>query len=487
MATLNKINILQLPFITKFYLDEKILFLGLLTEAVYDDGTHLAIEDPYLEYPQPNEPGEYECRIYLNKDKKDIYSSFKFQIFSTLEDLQASTPMVMEAGISKRAIGCGSPHCSGDQGLTTCHSSGDRGCSCSSYSNCSSYASNDTCDCTSSGDQGCSCSSTQICYTSSSKGSCSCSSSSDRGCGCSDYNNCTNSSDEGGCSCSSSSDIGCGCYSSQICSTSSSKGSCSCSSSSDRGCGCSSYDNCYSSVSDGDCSCTSSSDRGCGCSSSQICSTSSSKGSCNCSSSSDRGCGCSDSQACSCTASGLSSCVTCPSSGSATTKDINIELEDTQGRKSQIENITTAIIDGSSKTVGIGYWRSNNYNKTSTTAEMTSNSVSLNSGDKIGIDYYVLSESNFDKLNIYIYKNGSQVDSVTASGYNSGWSNKTYIISSSGNYSIKVQYVKDGSGNNGADRAWIRRPYYHINGVNYLFEFTNTGSYGFDELRYQKI
>ena len=118
---------------------------------------------------------------------------------------------------------------------------------------------------------------------------------------------------------------------------------------------------------------------------------------------------------------------------------------------------------------------------------MTSNTVSLSSGDKITIDYYVLSESSYDKLNIYIYKDGSQVDSVTDSGYNSGWSTKTYNVTSSGNYSLKVQYVKDGSRNYGADRAWIRRPYYNIDGVNYLFDFTNTGSYGFTELRYQKI
>lgn len=118
---------------------------------------------------------------------------------------------------------------------------------------------------------------------------------------------------------------------------------------------------------------------------------------------------------------------------------------------------------------------------------MTSNSVSLNNGDKITIDYYVLSESSYDKLNIYIYKDGSQVDSVTDSGYNSGWSTKTYNVTSSGNYSLKVQYVKDSSNNYGADRAWIRRPYYNIDGASYLFEFTNSGSYGFTELRYQII
>ena len=406
MKTLIKINILQLPFITKFYLDEKILFLGLLAEAVYDDGSHVSIENPYLEYPQPNEVGEYECKIYLNENEKDVYASFNFQIYTNLEELIASTPMPI--------AGCTTLARRNNEGCSTtaiqiyipCTSSSDRGCGCSSTSVCSTSTSTSTCSCISSSDSGCGCSSTQTCSTSSSRGTCSCSSSSDRGCGCSDYNDCTTSSDEGGCSCSSSS---------------------------------------------------------------------------------DRGCGCSSSQTCSCTASGLSSCVTCPSSGSATTKDINIEIKDTLGRLSQVENVTSLNFDGSSKTVGIEYYRSNNYNKTSSTAEMTSNNVALNSGDKITIDYYVLSESSYDKLNIYIYKDGSQVDSVSDSGYNSGWSTKTYNVTSSGSYSIKVQYVKDSSNNSGADRAWIRRPYYNINGVNYLFEFTNTGNYGFDKLRYQKI
>lgn len=416
MGKLTKINILQLPFITRFYLDEKILFLGLLAEAEYDDGSHVSIEDPYLEYPQPTEPGEYECKVYLNKNEKDIYATFKFYIYKTLEDLMASTPM---------PLAC-----------TTVLRRNNEGCSSSSSQiyipSCTTSTSKNSCNCSSSSDQGCGCSSTRLCYNDSQRDTCYCGSSSDRGCGCSDYNNC------------------------------------------------------YSSVSDNDCSCTSSSDRGCGCSDLNNCTTSSDKDTCSCTSSSDLGCGCSDDQRCSCTASGLSSCVTCPSSGSATTKDINIELEDTQGRKSQVENVTSANIDGTSKTVGIGYWRSNNTSN-STTAEMTSNSVALNNGDKITIDYYVLSETNYDKINIYIYKDGTQVDSVTDSGYNSGWSTKTYNVTSSGNYSLKVQYVKDGSGSYGADRAWIRRPYYNIDGVNYLFEFTNTGSYGFTELRYQKI
>ena len=500
MNNLIKINILQLPLITKFYLDERILFLGLLTEAVYDDGSHRTIEDPYLIYPQPETPGLYECKIYLDKEHLDIYGSFSFEVFQSLQDLQSAVPSVLAicTTVAQRSTGTCPTVCPGDVGISKdCISEGDKGCGCYSSSTCSSSSSKDSCNCTSSSGRGCGCSSSQACNNDNSRETCYCSASSSRGCGCNDLSNCDNSSSKYDCSCTSNSDSGCGCSSLQQCTNSSSEQSCYCTSSSDRGCGCSNSQPCSctaSGLSDcttdsqrNSCDCTSSSDEGCGCSSTQPCTNSSSKGTCSCTSSSNRGCGCSSTQACSCTATGLSACVTCPSSGSATTKEINIEVQKNSLGKSQIENITTAIIDGSSKTVGIGYWRSNNYNKTSTTAEMTSNSVSLNSGDKIGIDYYVLSESNFDKLNIYIYKDGSQVDSVTASGYNSGWSNKTYIISSSGNYSVKIQYVKDGSGNNGADRAWIRRPYYHIDGVNYLFEFTNTGSYGFDELRYQKI
>lgn len=507
MSKVIKLEIFQESFFLKFLPTELITFPGLLVKAYYDDGSSKILSDPFLDYPQTDELGTYDCVIYPSKQDKSISISFKFYVVDEIRyddytNKNALTltkeggdrvksfaindeenPIVMKllqnpdstitlrsnideefkkakatcTTIISQSSSCGSP-CSGNtlltcpncNDVTTCGSSAScTGCNgisvCGSSSSCTTCNAYTTCGKSSS----CStCSATTTCGKSS---SCT---------GCSDTTTCGKSS-----SCTGCSDIST-CGSSSSCTTCDSVTTCGRSSDCT---GCSSIRTCGSSS-----SCTT-------CSSTTTCGKSSSCNTC------DSVSTCGSSSSCSCTASGMSACISCPSSGSATTKDINIEVQDTQGRKSQVENVTSLKFDNTSKTVGIGYWRSNNYNKASTTAEMTSNSVALNSGDKITIDYYVLSESSYDKLNIYIYKDGSQVDSVTDSGYNSGWSTKTYNVTSSGNYSLKVQYVKDSSNNYGADRAWVRRPYYHINGVNYLFEFTNTGSYGFDELRYQKI
>ena len=442
------------PCILSFSIHEKINFYGLLVRGIFEDGTWEYIDDPYLEYKILEDEGTETVYVYPNKEDKSIFTTFEYSVFrGKLEDVgknERDFSNEVNKKVRNGDISWNDPSLGASLLAVSCTESGSS-CSCCTGSGLGFSK------CPASSDMGCSCLSNEEKCSSSNNLGCTCSSTSTPSC-------CTGSSD-----CSSSGDLGCSC-------SSTSTPSC-CTGSSD----CSSSGNlCCTGSSD----CSSSGNLGCTCYSDDIpCCT----GSSDCSSSSNLGCSCYSDQVCSCTASGLSSCVSCPSSGSATTKDINIEVEDTQGRKSQVENITSANIDGQSKTVGIEYYRSNNYNKTSTTAEMTSNSVSLNNSDKITIDYYVLSESSYDKLNIYIYKDGSQVDSVTDSGYNSRWSTKTYNVTSSGNYSIKVQYVKDGSGNNGADRAWVRRPYYNIDGVNYLFEFTNTGSYGFDELRYQKI
>lgn len=289
------------------------------------------------------------------------------------------------------------------------------------------------------------------------------------------------SSSSGG-TCSLSSSYSCSCSSTQTssCCTSSS----SCSSSSSYSCSCSSTQttSCCTSSSD----CSSSSSYSCSCSSleeSSCCSSSS-----DCSSSSAYACSCSSTQTCNCTASGLSTCATCPTSGSYTTKNINIEVVNTSGEKTQVENVSTLVFDGTTKTVGIEYFRSNNYGVNSSTAQMTSSSVDLVSGNSISIDYYVLSESSYDKLYIYIYKDSSLYKTYGAfSGYLSGWQNITLSITESGSYYIICSYVKDSSNSYGADYAYIRRPYYIKDSINYLFEFTNTGTYGFTTLLYQKI
>ena len=338
-------------------------------------------------------------------------------------------------------------HCSANISAVTCMSSNDLGCSCSSTqaSCCSSST-----DCSSSSALACSCSSSQV--------SC-CSSSTD---------------------CSSSSALACSCSSSQVSCCSSSTD---CSSSNALACSCSSSQvSCCSSSTD----CSSSSALSCSCSSSRICDTSSeySSGCCSssayssgCCSSSALGCSCS-SNACSCTASGESLCASCPTSGSYTEKQIDIAY-DKDNKHRLVDNITDLNYNNTTYSVGIPYWRSNNYNVSSSTADAMSNEIIVTAtSGTISVDYYILSQASYDIGYIIVYKDGTAVKTKSFSGYQSAWATYTYTISAAGTYKIEIKYVKNSGTNAGADYFYIRKA--HIN-ENYV-EFTNNGTYGFNRL-----
>lgn len=74
------IAIEQKPFITSFNKNGRILFFGLLCRNIYTDGSWEYNTEPFLDYPQPEEAGEYICTIYPNRDNKNISTSFKFKI-----------------------------------------------------------------------------------------------------------------------------------------------------------------------------------------------------------------------------------------------------------------------------------------------------------------------------------------------------------------------------------------------------------------------
>lgn len=101
--------------------------------------------------------------------------------------------------------------------------------------------------------------------------------------------------------------------------------------------------------------------------------------------------------------------------------------------------------------IGTNDYKSNNYHRSSTTAETTW-TITLNSPQQISIPWQVQSESvNYDYFYIYI-------DDVTKLGPVGGTNLQTGILNvtlDAGSHTVKATYRKDGSGDSGMDAAII--------------------------------
>lgn len=216
-----------------------------------------------------------------------------------------------------------------------------------------------------------------------------------------------------------------------------------------------------------------------------------------CWSSYNRGCSCSSYQLCNCTDSGVSQCESCPTSDSIKA-DVNMEAE-LEGMLTQVTNIKTAVIKNESKKVGLESYYSNNKGVASSTALSTFSSLSnitLVEGDEIRISYYILSAST-DKLNITFLYDDNNIGVYTYSGYQDSWKTVSLVIPEEcigqpiSKISIKCAYVKDSSGDAGADQAWLRNPVIHHKVSDdkyrdiYMDQVESTSSYYFEKALYQ--
>ena len=87
------------------------------------------------------------------------------------------------------------------------------------------------------------------------------------------------------------------------------------------------------------------------------------------------------------------------------------------------------------------------YSYTDSTLSVT---VTMNAGDTMSFDWKVESEYNYDKLTFYVNNTSNSVISGTVD-----WATVTYTAPSTGSYTFKWTYSKDGSVNTGADTAWV--------------------------------
>ena len=112
-------------------------------------------------------------------------------------------------------------------------------------------------------------------------------------------------------------------------------------------------------------------------------------------------------------------------------------------------------------------WSSNNKGQGGSTDYMEYTITDVRAGAVLTFEYFVSSEQNCDFFNVYIYPEGSSYSSSNRVIHASGTSYSTfqtfsYTFVNSGNYGMRVEYVKDGSVDSGQDRAAVRN-----------FSFTN--------------
>lgn len=170
-----------------------------------------------------------------------------------------------------------------------------------------------------------------------------------------------------------------------------------------------------------------------------------------------------------------------------------------EGMLTQVTNIKTAVIKNESKKVGLESYYSNNKGIASSTALSTFSSLSnitLVEGDEIRISYYILSASS-DKLNITFLYEDNNIGVYTYSGYQDSWKTVSLVIPEEyigqpiSKISIKCAYVKDSSGDAGADQAWLRNPIIHHKVSDdkyrdiYMDQVESTSSYYFEKALYQ--
>lgn len=127
------------------------------------------------------------------------------------------------------------------------------------------------------------------------------------------------------------------------------------------------------------------------------------------------------------------------SNGQVATNDINF-YEGTTGY---------TFIESSSD--GVSFIQSNNNGASGSTSEIYTD-LYMREGDEFTFEFFVSSESNYDKLRFYA--NGSEI--FVRSGIMSSFESYTYVASSTGEYTFKFTYSKDGSVNSGEDCARVK-------------------------------
>lgn len=450
---------------------EQMGFYGMLFELTKDDGSkeYKSLDECYIHFPDFNSleelkemgPGEYVMEIYPSEEeykKHGIRCEYVFIIGSPyIEKQNADQPSVLAVSqcgtqghysqsgcsrVSSCCYGLGSmtcPACRDNESATTCISCPQSGLAACQYCGQSGSISCNACPRASySACSGCGESGKTSCTTCSNDDvSASCS-----GCGNDGHNSCTS------CRNSNIDCTSCPDYVFASCSGCGNSGLLDCDS-----CPRSIYSSCSGCGNSGIVSCDS-----CPRSTYSQCS----------------GCG----------NSGQVSCIACPTSGlSSTNYDANLVFDDTKGsnNKVEIDNIDTVIIDGTSKSIGDLVAYSTNNGKSSSTAGLISETFDGSNGDTLSWDYICQAESA-DKGYVKIYKDNSLIKTFTYGGVSTAsWKTETYTLTSSGSYSVRVEFTKNGSVNTLSDKFFFKKFYLTFsNGDKKYLSWGGSSIYSYD-------
>ena len=185
-----------------------------------------------------------------------------------------------------------------------------------------------------------------------------------------------------------------------------------------------------------------------------------------------------------CGNSGQVSCVACPTSGlSSTSYDSNFIFDDTNssGNKVEVEGIDTVIIDGNTKSIGDLVAYSTNNGKATSTAGIISETFTGSNGDVLSWDYVCQAESA-DKGYVKIYKDNEIIKTFSYNGVSTAtWKTETYTLTSSGTYSIRVEFIKNGSVNTLSDKFFFKKFYITFtNGDKRFLSWGGSNIYSYD-------
>ncbi|MCH5279701.1 MAG: S8 family serine peptidase [Christensenellaceae bacterium] len=101
--------------------------------------------------------------------------------------------------------------------------------------------------------------------------------------------------------------------------------------------------------------------------------------------------------------------------------------------------------------------KSGNQGASSSSSEISTNSMILEAGDSLTFEWSVSSERNYDKLKFYV--NGTLITDING---DVSWSTYTYNVTSNGSYTFKWAYEKDGSVNTDMDTGWLDNVELHL-------------------------
>ena len=463
-------TIIKEPLTNVFPTVEQMGFYGMLFELKKDDGTteYKTLDDCYIKFPAFNSleelkakgPGEYLMLIYPSEEEcktNGIHCDYVF-IIGGLNSSQGDSQIV------PFAVACGTP---GNYSATGCSkvSSCCYGFGASTCPSCTTDESATTCtSCPTSGLAAC-----QFCGQS---GKLSCDA-----CPRSSYSSCSGCGNSGHTSCTSCTNddasappcSGCGNDGVNQC-TSCRNSNIDCTScpdfvfSSCSGCGNSGYTSCDACPRSTYSQCS-----GCGNSGQVSCDACPRSTYSQCS-----GCG----------NSGQVSCVACPTSGlSSTSYDSNFIFDDTNssGNKVEVEGIDTVIIDGNTKSIGDLVAYSTNNGKATSTAGIISETFTGSNGDVLSWDYVCQAESA-DKGYVKIYKDNEIIKTFSYNGVSTAtWKTETYTLTSSGTYSIRVEFIKNGSVNTLSDKFFFKKFYITFaNGDKRFLSWGGSDIYSYD-------